>query len=95
MDMLISAAIAKNRNLLYAAEFERVLHLVSVLGIMPTAEPLNPDLLWESLEERTLHRDGWQRVPLPHGIGDCAFVNDVNRPEIQSACLEVLDACRR
>ncbi len=95
MDMLISAAIAKNRNLLYASEFERVLNLVFTLGILPDAEPLDPGLLWESLEERTLHRDGWQRVPLPHGIGDCVFVNDVNRPEIQSACLEVLDACRR
>ncbi len=94
-DMLISAAIAKSRNLLCKANFERILRLVSTLGVTTVAGPVDAEILWESLEERTLHRDGLQRVPLPHGIGDCVFVNDVQRGEVQAACYELVDLCRR
>ncbi len=94
-DMLISAMIARNRNLLYAAELDRILALVSRLGILPNAGLVDPDVLWASLEERTLHRNGWQRIPLPHGIGDCIFVNDVKPGEIKSACREMLESSRK
>ena len=93
-DMLVSAAIAKSRNLLYEEEFQRLLNLVNTLGLTPVAGAVEPGVLWASLEERTLHRDGWQRVPIPHGIGDCAFVNDVQRSEVESACRDVLDIYR-
>lgn len=94
MDMLISALVARNRSLLCPAELERILALVSTLDIHVNTLGVDPDVLWASLEERRLHRDGWQRVPLPHGIGDCVFVNDVQPIEIESACRDVLTICR-
>ena len=95
MDMLISISIARSRKLICPDEMDRILGLVGALGLLPFGPALEADLLWESLQERTLHRDGWQRVPLPRGIGDCVFVNDVQRSEVASACLQVLDACGR
>ncbi len=95
IDILVSAAIAQHRGLLQADDLERILRLVSVLGVAPVAGPVDPAILWDSLEERTLHRDGWQRTPLPRGIGECVFVNDVQRSEVEWACHQVLELSRR
>lgn len=94
MDVLLSGAIAMRRQLLSAGEYDRLLALVSSLDIVLTVGDVDPCLLWESLEERTLHRNGWQRLPLPHGIGDCVFVNDVKPDEIGPACSDVMDFVR-
>ncbi len=85
LDIVISALIARARNLLAAEDTSRIFRLIAMLGIMPDTTILDPCLLWQSLEERAYHRNGLQRVPLPHGIGRCVFVNDVKMYEIESA----------
>ncbi len=85
LDIAISTLIARSRNLLSEEDTSRIFHLITKLGIMLDTTMLDPHLLWQSLEERTYHRNGLQRVPLPHGIGRCVFVNDVNADEIESA----------
>ena len=85
LDIVISALIARARNLLSEEDTNRIFHLITKLGIILDTIILDPCLLWQSLEERTYHRNGLQRVPLPHGIGRCVFVNDVNADEIESA----------
>ncbi len=94
-DMLISSTIARERGLLSPDELKRLLNLVAALGLQAASVPLGVEVLWVSLEDRTLHRDGWQRIPLPRGIGGCTFVNDVERSEVEAACAEVLETCRR
>ncbi len=90
MDVLISAVLASRRGLLSTPELERILSLVGRLGIVLDWHGVEPGVLWESLEERTLHRNGFQRTPLPRGIGDCVFVDDVQPGEIRWACHEML-----
>ncbi|MCL5611939.1 MAG: sedoheptulose 7-phosphate cyclase [Chloroflexi bacterium] len=85
LDIAISALIARRRNLLLNEETGRIFHLITRLGMILDTTILDPRLLWQSLEERTYHRNGLQRIPLPHGIGRCVFVNDVNADEIESA----------
>lgn len=86
IDMVISSILAESRGLLSTGELNRIFDLIAKLDI-PLNEPLvNPDLLWKTLEERTYHRNGFQRVPLPEGLGKCTFVNDIKFEEIQSAC---------
>ncbi len=85
LDIAISTLIARKRNLLSDDETGRIFHLITKLGIMLDTTILDPRLLWQSLEERTYHRNGLQRVPLSDGIGRCVFVNDVNVDEIESA----------
>jgi len=86
IDILISSILATARNLLSEQELNRIFDLVSKLGITPDDKLITPELLWATLEERTYHRNGMQRVPLPEGLGGCAFGNDIKFKEIQSAC---------
>jgi 3-dehydroquinate synthetase len=85
LDIAVSVLIAKMRGLLSGEETGRIFQLIARLGIALNTEILDPYLLWESLEERVYHRNGLQRVPMPDGIGDCTFVNDIRLDELQSA----------
>ncbi|MDL1909756.1 sedoheptulose 7-phosphate cyclase [Chloroflexi bacterium CFX6] len=85
LDILISTLIARGRNLLSDEETDRIFRLTDALGFELDASILDPRLLWASLTERTYHRNGLQRVPMPRGIGGCVFLNDVRAEEIESA----------
>jgi len=85
LDIVLSTLIAKARKLLSEQDTSRVFQLMVRLGMMLDTTVLDPRLLWQSLEERTYHRNGLQRVPMPCGIGGCVFLNDVNADEIESA----------
>lgn len=85
LDIIISTLIAQERGLLPNEDADRIFDLVDHLGIALDTSVLDPQLLWQSLEERTNHRNGLQRVPMPFGIGECAFINDIKLDEIQSA----------
>ncbi|MFZ1043679.1 MAG: sedoheptulose 7-phosphate cyclase [Anaerolineales bacterium] len=84
LDVLISTLIARARGMLSDKETNRIFCLIDALGITLDVSILDPGLLYESLEERTYHRNGLQRVPIPHGIGDCIFLNDICADEIES-----------
>jgi 3-dehydroquinate synthase len=86
IDILISSILACTRNLLADQELNRLFNLVSKLGIDLHDGFVTPESLWHTLEERVYHRNGLQRVPLPAGLGQCTFVNDITFKEIQSAC---------
>jgi 3-dehydroquinate synthase len=77
--------------LLSDEDLYRIFHLIDSLGIPIDTDVLNPDLLWQSLEERTVHRNGFQRIPMPQGIGKCVFLNDVTFEEIVSAVQRLKD----
>lgn len=85
LDIAISSLIAQARGLLTSAEVERLFRLISDLGIALDTSALDPLELWHSLEERTYHRNGLQRVPMPRGLGQCVFINDIKLNEIESA----------
>ncbi len=91
LDILVSALIARGRNLLSDEEAARIFHLTGALGFDLDTSILDPRLLWASLEERTYHRNGLQRVPLPRGIGGCVFINDIKADEIESAIKNLED----
>ena len=86
LDILISCILASARNLLPEQGLNRVFRLVSALGISLNYDLVTPDLFWSTLQERIYHRNGQQRVPLPKGLGQCTFVNDIEFREIQFAC---------
>lgn len=85
LDILVSTLIARERNLLSEEETNRIFRLTHTLGITLDTSMLDPHLLWHSLAERTYHRNGLQRVPMPCGIGNCIFLNDITKEEIESA----------
>jgi len=85
LDILVSTLIARGRNLLSDEEVRRIFRLTDDLGFELDASILDPDLLWASLTERTYHRNGLQRVPMPRGMGECIFINDIKANEIELA----------
>jgi 2-epi-5-epi-valiolone synthase len=85
LDIALSVLVAQGRELLTEQESSRFFDLLARLEIVLNTEILDPQLLWESLEERIHHRNGLQRVPMPDGMGNCIFLNDVRLLEIESA----------
>lgn len=85
LDILVSSLIALGRGLLAESEVERIFGLTHRLGIILDLTLLDPTLMWENLLERVEHRNGYQRVPMPNGIGRCVFLNDITRQEIETA----------
>ena len=83
LDILASTVIAQQRGLLVRADANRILALVERLAMAPAIELLDAELMWKSLLDRTLHRNGLQRVPLPVAIGECQFVDDIAFAEIE------------
>ena len=71
--------------MLSARETARIFRLIEELGIALATEVLDAELMWRSLLERIEHRNGLQRVPMPRSIGNCVFVNDIARREIESS----------
>lgn len=91
LDILVSTLIARERNLLSEEETNRIFRLTHTLGMALDTSVLDPGLLWQSLAERTYHRNGLQRVPMPCGIGNCIFLNDITKEEIESAAKALSD----
>lgn len=85
LDVLVSTLIGRARHLLSEEDSDRIFRLVHTLGIVLDTSMLEPCLLWQSLIERTYHRNGLQRVPMPSGIGNCVFLNDIKLDEVESA----------
>jgi 3-dehydroquinate synthetase len=85
LDIAVSTLIASRRGLLSERETDRIFHLFDRLGMALAAAVLDAELMWQSLLERVEHRNGSQRVPVPVSIGDCAFLNDLTRHEIDGA----------
>lgn len=86
IDILFSSILASTRDLVLEQELDRIFNLVHKFGIVLNDKFVTPELLWKTLEERTYHRNGHQRVPLPQGLGGCTFVNDIKLEEVRSAC---------
>lgn len=91
LDMMVSSLIAKSRQFISEEDISRIFQLIDQLGIELDTTILDSDMLWASLNERTYHRDGLQRVPMPLGIGGCTFVNDIKQDEIINAVKKLED----
>ncbi|MEV0726967.1 sedoheptulose 7-phosphate cyclase [Micromonospora purpureochromogenes] len=87
LDLVITATIARNRNLMPATDLVRLLKLMRGLGLPIELPTLDPEAVWRSVKERTRHRGGRQRLPLPRKIGHCVFVDDLTPDELRSALI--------
>jgi 3-dehydroquinate synthetase len=86
IDVAFSTVLANVHSILSLKEQNRILALIKNLNLPYFHKSLIPKHLWECLIERTHHRDGLQRVPLPNSIGNCVFVNDITHEEIVQTC---------
>jgi 2-epi-5-epi-valiolone synthase len=91
LDLNLSAVISHNRGILDSAALHRLVCLTKRLGLPTVFPDIEPELLWRSVIERTRHRAGKQRIPLPTRIGGHTFVDDVKPGEVAES-LRILRA---
>jgi 3-dehydroquinate synthase len=93
IDMALSATIAAARGYITEVERDRVLSLMSCLGLSLDHPLLTPELLWEATQAITLTRDGKLRAAMPKPIGTCFFANDLSREELATALAHHKELC--
>ena len=85
IDMALSATIAEQRGYITGSDRDRILGLMSRIGLALDHPLLDSELLWSATHAITLTRDGAQRTAMPRPIGKCFFVNDLTRDELDAA----------
>ncbi|MHC5675938.1 sedoheptulose 7-phosphate cyclase [Nostoc sp.] len=93
IDMALSATIAANRGYITIEERDRILGLISRLGLTLDHPLLDEELLWDATESITLTRDGLLRAAMPKPIGTCFYANDLTREELAVALAEHKQLC--
>jgi 3-dehydroquinate synthase len=82
IDMALSTTLAEQRGLLSATDRDRVLNVMSALGLALDSDYLTADLLGSATESILKTRDGILRAAVPDPIGTCRFLNDVTVDEL-------------
>ncbi|MEV7713356.1 sedoheptulose 7-phosphate cyclase [Streptomyces sp. NPDC088270] len=89
IDVVLTLMISAGRGLISFDDVAAILRLAMALGL-PVSPPSEVDgLLWQSVEERSQHRDGQQRFPLIASVGEVHFVGDLMPEEVNSALQRV------
>ena len=94
IDMALSATIAEKRGYISTEQRDRILGLMSRIGLSLDHPLLDEELLWRATESISLTRDGKQRAAMPKPIGTCVFANDLTREELASAVAEHKEICQ-
>lgn len=94
VDMAFSVTLAERRGLLSAADRDRVLTLMSRLGLAIDSPYLSPALLEKATTSILQTRDGLLRAAVPAPIGTCTFLNDVSVAELVETLNEHRTVCR-
>ena len=94
IDMALSATIAAKRGYISTEQRDRILGLMSRIGLSLDHPLLDEELLWRATESISLTRDGKQRAAVPKPIGTCFFVNDFTQEELADAVAEHKEICK-
>jgi demethyl-4-deoxygadusol synthase len=94
IDMAFSATIAQQRGYISVGDRDRILSLMSRIGLAIDSSYLTPELLWKATESISRTRDGLLRAAVPHPIGTCSFINDLTRVELEQILSTHKEICR-
>jgi demethyl-4-deoxygadusol synthase len=94
VDMALSATLAERRGYITVADRDRILGLMSRLGLALDSPYLTAELLRAATESITQTRDGLLRAPVPRPIGSCFFVNDATGDELARTLSAHQQLCR-
>ncbi len=86
IDMALSSVLSYHRGRMTRHELAHVLSTMQSLDLPIWNSSLEePGVLDAALADTVRHRGGQQRIPLPAGIGDHEFANDVSASEVAHA----------
>jgi 3-dehydroquinate synthase len=95
IDMALSATIAQQRGYISVADRDRILGLMSRIGLAIDSPYLTSELLWKATESIRRTRDGLVRAAVPKPIGSCYFMNDLTRLDLDQHLATHKEICRR
>ena len=81
----MSSLIAEQKGLLPTEQADKLLDLYAALGLPCSIKGITAETYKRARDEIVVHRDGLLRAPLPKGIGNCAYVDDMSDEEIDKA----------
>jgi 3-dehydroquinate synthase len=95
IDMGFGAYLSLREGWIDAADFDRILGLISGYGLSLWHEILDDEpVMWESHRKIIQKRGGNLVAPLPKGrIGECGYLNDLSRPAFFSALRDYRSIC--
>ncbi|MGA9873856.1 MAG: sedoheptulose 7-phosphate cyclase [Rhodococcus sp. (in: high G+C Gram-positive bacteria)] len=85
IDMAFSTTLAEQRGLISTDDRDRVLGVMSRLGLALDSDYLTPELLTDATASILKTRDGLLRAAVPDPIGSCRFLNDITTAELTDA----------
>jgi 3-dehydroquinate synthase len=94
IDMAFSATIAQQRGNISIADRDRILRLMSRIGLAIDSPYLTSELLWRATESISRTRDGLLRAAVPHPIGTCSFINDLTKTELDQMLVIHREICQ-
>jgi demethyl-4-deoxygadusol synthase len=94
IDMAFSATIAQQRGYISIADRDRILGLMSRIGLAIDSPYLTSELLWKATESISRTRDGLVRAAVPMPIGHCHFMNDLTRLDLERYLATHKEICR-
>ncbi|MCY7397052.1 MAG: sedoheptulose 7-phosphate cyclase [Nocardioides sp.] len=94
VDMAFSATIARERGYISAGDHDRILGLMSSIGLTLDSPHLTPELIRSATESIVQTRDGLLRAALPQPIGTCAFASDLDAHELDRMLAVHKELCR-
>ncbi len=87
IDMALSTTLAEQRGHISVSERDRVLGLMSDMGLALDSEYLTPELLASATTAILKTRDGLLRAAVPAPVGRCIFLNDLSTGELADTLL--------
>jgi 3-dehydroquinate synthetase len=93
VDMALSATLAQRRGYISVSDRDRILSLMSRLGLALDSPYLTPELLRAATESIVQTRDGLLRAAVPRPIGECGFINDATAQELEATLVAHRELC--
>ena len=82
IDMAFSTTIAEQRGYISISDRDRIFWLMSRIGLTIDSPHLTPELVHKATSAILQTRDGLLRAAVPHPVGTCDFVNDLDADEL-------------
>jgi len=83
IDMAFSTTLAWKRGYITLEERDQIFNLMSKVGLSLDHTLFDINLIWKATESIILTRDGLLRAAVPKPIGECYFINDLTREELE------------
>jgi 3-dehydroquinate synthetase len=94
IDMALSATLAAQRGYITTADRDRILGVMSRIGLAIDSPHLTPEVLRKGTATIVQTRAGLLRAAVPRPIGTCFFINDLTADELDRTLADHRSLCR-